>query len=176
MLECIYFFIIGAFAGWLLECAFRFIAGHLDKSPGILNTPFCTLYGLGTLVLSTIISRITTNPPILFLLSATVLTLMEYVTYILLRDVYGLKLWDYSNMTFKLDEKVCLEFSLIWGTLGVLYIKYLLPVLKGFFYAAKGPTLIFAIYLLFGIIFVDLIYSNYKLLRSKKMYTVKING
>jgi uncharacterized membrane protein len=78
-------------------------------------------------------------------------------------------------MTFKLDEKVCLEFSLIWGTLGMLYIKYLLPVLKGFFYAAKGPTLIFAIYLLFGIIFVDLIYSNYKLL-NKKRYVKVVNN
>ena len=78
-------------------------------------------------------------------------------------------------MTFKLDEKVCLEFSLIWGTLGVLSIKYLLPVLKGFFYAAKGPTLIFAIYLLFGIIFVDLIYSNYRLL-SKKRYVKVTNN
>ncbi|MBR6689433.1 MAG: putative ABC transporter permease [Clostridia bacterium] len=176
MLECIYFFIIGSFAGWLLECLFRFMAGHLDKSPGILNTPFCILYGFGTVALSLIISRITTNAPILFLLSAAILTLMEYVTYILLRDIYGLKLWDYSNMTFKLDEKVCLEFSLIWGTLGVLYIKYLLPILTRFFYLAKGPTLIFAIYILFGIIFVDFVYSNYKLLRSKKMYTVKING
>ena len=175
MLECIYFFIIGAFAGWLLECAFRFIAGHLDKSPGILNTPFCTLYGLGTLVLSMVISKITTNTAIIFLLSSTVLTLMEYVTYILLRDVYGLKLWDYSNMTFKLDEKVCLEFSLIWGMLGTLYIKYLLPILKTFFYAAKGPTLIFAIYLLFGIIFVDLIYSNYKLLNKKRYVRVTNN-
>ncbi len=169
MLECIYFFIIGAFAGWLLECAFRYVAGHLDKSPGILNTPFCILYGLGTLVLSNVISRITTNPAILFLLSASVLTLMEYITYILLRDIYGLKLWDYSDMTFKLDEKVCLEFSLIWGTLGVLYIKYLLPMFRNFFYAAKGPTLIFAIYLIFGIIFVDFVYSNFRLIESKKV-------
>ena len=46
MLECIYFFIIGAFAGWILECAYKYAVGHLTRSPGMLNTPFCILYAI----------------------------------------------------------------------------------------------------------------------------------
>ena len=159
MLECIYFFIIGAFAGWILECVFKFMAGHLNKSPGILNTPFCILYGFGTVVLSVIISKLTTNATLLFILTMVILTAMEYITYILLKDLYNIELWDYSDMKFNIDEKVCLEFSLIWGTLGVLYIKFILPILTNFFYMAQGGMLALLVYLIFGIILVDFIYS-----------------
>lgn len=169
MLECIYFFIIGSFAGWLLECLFRSFSGHLDKSPGILNTPFCILYGLGTVVLSLVINRITDNFILLFILSMIVLTIMEYVTFVLLKKIYGLKLWDYSDMKFNIDEKVCLEFSLIWGTLGVLYIKFILPILTNFFYMAQGGMLVLLVYLIFGIILVDFIYSTLKLVKNKRV-------
>lgn len=167
MLECIYFFIIGAFAGWLLECLFRSFSGHLDKSPGILNTPFCILYGLGTVVLSLIINRITDNFILLFALSMIVLTVMEYITFVLLKRIYGVQLWDYSDMKFNIDEKVCLEFSLIWGILGTLYIKFILPILTNFFYMSQGGILAALVYLIFGIIFVDFIYSSMKLRRQK---------
>ena len=61
LLECIYFFIIGAFVGWMLECIFKFFAKDFKRSPGILNTPFCILYGLGTVALSMVINRVTNN-------------------------------------------------------------------------------------------------------------------
>ena len=167
MLECIYFFIIGAFVGWTLECVFKAVSGHTNRTPGILNTPFCILYGLGTVVLSVIINRLTTNFILLFILSMLTLTVMEYVTFVLLKDIYGITLWDYSDMTFRINEKVCLEFSLIWGLLGAVYIKYILPVLSKFFYLAEGAALSTAIYLLFGIIFADFVYSSYTLIRIK---------
>lgn len=169
MLKSIYFFLIGAFVGWLLECVFKYVTKNFDRTPGILNTPFCILYGLGTVVLSLIINRVTDNIWLLFLLCLVVLTAMEYVTFILLKKIYGIKLWDYRDMTFNVDEKVCLEFSLIWGVLGALYIKYLLPILSAFFVNAQSFALTFAIHLLFAIIVGDFIYSSYVLIKQKRM-------
>lgn len=168
MLECIYFFVIGAFAGWLLECVFKFVSKSYDRAPGILNTPFCILYGLGTLTLSMVISEITNNFWLLFILSMLILTIMEYVTFILLKKIYNVKLWDYTNMKFNIEEKVCLEFSLIWGVLGALYIKYLLPLFKVFFVASQSLALTLGLYILLGIILVDFIYSSYILIKTKK--------
>ncbi len=168
MLESIYFFIIGAFVGWVLECVFKYATKNFRRQPGILNTPFCILYGLGTVVLSLIINRVTNNIWLLFVLSMVVLTVMEYVTFILLKTIYGIKLWDYRNMTFNINEKVCLEFSIIWGVLGALYIKFILPILRTFFITAQSFALTFAIYLLFAIIIGDFIYSSYTLIKEKK--------
>lgn len=168
MLECIYFFVIGAFVGWMLECVFKFFSGNFNKTPGILNTPFCILYGLGTVALSLIIYRVTNKFWLLFLLSMLVLTVMEYITFILLKKIYGIKLWDYTDMTFNINEKVCLEFALVWGILGALYIKYLLPILKDFFVRAQGTALSFGLILLLAIIITDFIYSSYMLIKKKK--------
>jgi len=168
MLECIYFFIIGAFVGWMLECVFKFFSKNFAKTPGILNTPFCILYGLGTVVLSMIINRITNNIWLLFLLSMIVLTIMEYVTFILLKKIYNVQLWDYNDMTFSINEKVCLEFAVIWGVLGALYIKYLLPILTNFFFEAQGVALTFSLELLLAIVIADFIYSSYVLINKKR--------
>lgn len=168
MLECIYFFIIGAFAGWMLECVFKFFSKNFALTPGILNTPFCILYGLGTVVLSLVINRITNNIWLLFLLSMIVLTTMEYVTFILLKKIYNVQLWDYKDMKFSINEKVCLEFAIIWGVLGALYIKYLLPIFTNFFVRAQGVALSFALQLLLAIIIADFIYSSYVLIKEKR--------
>ena len=168
MLECIYFFIIGAFAGWMLECVFKFASKNFRKTPGILNTPFCILYGLGTLALSVIINRVTDNIWLLFILSMVVLTVMEYVTFILLKRIYNVQLWDYTDMTFSINEKVCLEFAIVWGVLGALYIKYLLPILTSFYINAQGLALTVSLYLLLSIILVDFIYSSYILIKERK--------
>lgn len=168
MLECIYFFLIGAFVGWMLECTFKFFSKNFARTPGILNTPFCILYGLGTVVLSLVINRITDNIWLLFILSMIILTVMEYITFVLLKKIYGVQLWDYNSMTFSLNEKVCIEFSLIWGTLGALYIKYVLPLLTKFYIIANGAALSFALQLLLAIIIADFIYSSFVLIETRR--------
>ena len=176
MLECIYFFIIGAFVGWLLECVFKFITKNFERTPGILNTPFCILYGLGTVVLSMIINRITNNIWLLCGISMIVLTIMEYITFVLLRKLYNVQLWDYNDMTFSINEKVCLEFAMVWGLLGAIYIKYVLPVLKMFFANARSYALYVTVYLILGIIIVDFIYSSYMLLKTKRQREMNKQG
>lgn len=163
MFYCIYFFIIGAFLGWILECLFKAMSKKFNRAPGILYGPFCILYGVGTVILATIIPEITANVFLQFLLSAIILTFCEYVTYVLLQKMYGLVLWNYSDMRLAINEKVCVEFACIWGVLSVLFIQYLLPVLRGVYFAIAGviPNLI--ILTLFVFISLDLLYTNYSL-------------
>ena len=92
---------------------------------------------------------------------------MEYVTFILLKKLYGIKLWDYTDMKFNINEKVCLEFAIAWGALGAIYIKYILPVLANVFNRVDRITLIVSMVFLSIIILTDFIYSSY-ILMSKK--------
>lgn len=166
MFYCIYFFVIGAFAGWILECVFKAISKKFNRAPGILYGPFCILYGVGTVLLATIIPELTVNVFLRFLLSAVILTFCEYVTYVILKKMYGLALWDYSDMRLKISEKVCVEFACIWGVLGVLFIEYLLPVLRGVYFAISGVVWNLIILALFMFISLDLLYTNDKLIRE----------
>lgn len=167
MFYCIYFFIIGAFVGWLLECVFKALARHFERAPGILYSPFCILYGIGTVLLATVIPSLTQNIFLLFILSAVILTICEYITYVLLDKMYNVHLWDYSDMKFALNEKVCVEFAAIWGILGVLFIKYLLPVLSTAFLRMNGILFYLAIFAIFTFIALDLLYTNEKLVYKR---------
>ena len=173
MLECIYFFVIGAFLGWLLECVFKFVTRNFARAPGILNTPFCILYGFGTLTLSMVINRLTNRFWVTFVLSFLILTTMEYITYILLAKVYYIRLWDYSDMKFKFNEKVCFEFSLIWGLLGALYIKYLLPFLTNIYNIVKGKTLATSLYFLLAVIIMDFVISSYIIITKNREHLIE---
>lgn len=164
MFYCIYFFVIGAFLGWILECVFKSLSGKTNNAPGILNGPFCILYGVGTVLLSTIIPTITDNTVSLFFISAIVLTICEYITYELLNKMYGIALWDYSDMALKINEKVCIEFSAIWGVLGTFYIKFMLPFLKGVFWGINGMWSNLILFAFLCAISLDLLYTNEKLI------------
>ena len=76
-------------------------------------------------------------------------------------------------MKFSINEKVCIEFALIWGALGALYIKYLLPLLTDFFVAAQGIALTFALELLLAIIIADFIYSSFVLISKKRELAIE---
>ena len=41
--------------------------------------------------------------------------------------VLGSRSWDYSNMPFNLNGRICLLYSIFWGILGVLWIKNIYP-------------------------------------------------
>ena len=41
--------------------------------------------------------------------------------------MYNVKWWDYSNIPFNINGRVCLFFSVIWGLLAVYYISYFHP-------------------------------------------------
>jgi len=163
---CIYFFIIGAFVGWLLECVFKAAARHFERAPGILYSPFCILYGVGTVLLATVIPSLTSNIFLQFLLSAVILTICEYITYVLLDKMYGVHLWDYSDMKLAINEKVCLEFATIWGALGVLFIQYLLPIFSTTFLRLNGVVLYLTLFTMFVLIALDLLYTNDKLIHQ----------
>ena len=168
MFHSIYFFVIGGFLGWMLECTFKYLTGNFERTPGILNTPFCILYGLGTMVLSLVITKITSNFFLLFTLSFLTLTAMEYITFILLQKIYNVEFWDYSDMKFNINGKVCLLFSIIWGLLGAGYIKFIYPVLNNIYNIVDTKILTISLILLISIIITDFVYSSYELLKNKK--------
>lgn len=168
MFYCIYFFIIGAFMGWILECVFKAITKNFSKTPGILYGPFCILYGIGTVILSTLIPMVTSNLLLQFLLSAIILTFCEYVTYILLQKMYGIALWDYSDMKLSINEKICVEFAAIWGVLGVMYINLMLPFLKWVFLSIGGAIPNLIILCIFSFISLDLLYTNDRLVHRER--------
>ena len=77
-----------------------------------------------------------------------VLTSSEFVGGILLKGLFDIELWNYSNKMFNFGKYICLEMALVWGGLGVLFVYYIRPfgdkIVKKWSYRI---TLLFGVFL-----------------------------
>lgn len=42
------------------------------------------------------------------------ITILEYISGLLLNAIFDLNLWDYSNSKFNIDGQICIQYSLLW--------------------------------------------------------------
>lgn len=160
-----YFFIVGAVLGWILEIVFKTLTKNENVSAGILNGPFCILYGIGIMFISVFLSKIQ-NKFILFISIVFFMSFFEYITDIFLYKIYNIRLWDYSNIKFNIKGRVCIIFSIAWGLLGMIYVKYILKYLYTIYYKIDEINLIISMLIIY--ILVDFFISSIKLLKNKR--------
>ena len=122
-------FFIGCFAGVVVEVLWCIITrGHYESRVGLIYGPFNPVYGLGAWALSAALYRYRNRNPIFSFVGGFLIgSVIEYVCSWAQETVFGSTSWDYSNMPFNLNGRICLAYSLFWGVLGVLWIKELYP-------------------------------------------------
>lgn len=123
------YFVIYSFLGWVLESVVRTICEKKIINTGFLIGPFCPIYGFGAIIMVLFLDNFKNNIIILFLISFIVLSIWEYIVGVLLEKLFKTKYWDYSNHKFNYKGRICLTNSLAWGVLGVLFIKYIHPLI-----------------------------------------------
>ena len=64
---------------------------------------------------------------VLFILTMFTCSLLEYITSFLMEKIFKLRWWDYSQMRFNINGRICLETMTPFSILGVLAIKYATP-------------------------------------------------
>ncbi len=120
-------FYVYGFLGWLLEVIFHLFKSHKFINRGFLKGPICPIYGVGMVALVWFLSPFIDNVVILFVLAVILTSLLEYMTGYLLEVIFQNKWWDYSQMPLNVKGYICLPFSLIWGVLGVILVKFVNP-------------------------------------------------
>lgn len=120
--------------GFILEsCVYKIQKSH--HFSGICYGPITYVYGFGVLALNLLdhyfFKRFHGNRVlkffIIFIFSTLVLSLIEGIGGNILYLVFHTRLWDYSKKPYHLGRYVCLELSLIWGTLGCIYLYLIKP-------------------------------------------------
>lgn len=126
--DLLYFFTIYSFGGWLCEIAYAYKNQKKFVNRGFLNGPFCPIYGFGCLILIVFLNYVKHNLLLLFIGSVFLTSLLEYITAIILEYAFKSTWWDYSDDPFNIKGRICLVFSLIWGALGLIVVKFIHPV------------------------------------------------
>lgn len=113
--QAVWIFLIYAFLGWCAEVAFAAVHKGIFINRGFLNGPVCPIYGVGMLVVATLLWGLRSNLILLFLGSAGLTTVLEYATGWILEKFFHDKWWDYSDKPFNVKGYICLEFTILWG-------------------------------------------------------------
>ena len=90
------FFIYG-FLGWCAEVAFAATQEKRFVNRGFLNGPICPIYGIGVTVVIIALEPYAGNLAVLYVVSALLVTALEWATGLLLEKIFHHKWWDYSD-------------------------------------------------------------------------------
>ena len=101
-----------------------------SKYSGIFYGPMTTVYGVGIVAIillnKYIFKKLKCNIILKiileFILLTITLTLIEYLGGNILNLLFDIDMWNYTKKKFNFGKYICLELSLIWGMLGLLYI------------------------------------------------------
>ena len=153
-LICIY-----SFGGWLGETIVGIIKNKRFTNKGILNGPYCLIYGIAAAAVTVGFSDLNETWIFLFIGCLVLCTVIEWSAATIIAKFSHVRLWDYSKKKFNLDGYICLQYSVLWGILGVTGLKYLNPLLIKLYHIIPGSVLKICLWVVFGIILVDIIGS-----------------
>lgn len=162
LLNYILLFLACAFIGWIWEVLITFFkTGHIVNR-GVLHGPWLPIYDVGGVIMALFLHRFEKRPWLVFLTSAASCGLLEYFTGWYLETFKHLKWWDYSDIIFNLNGRVCLLSIIGFGLCGLTMVYFLKPYLFNLF-SHIPHSLKLAISLIFVFSFIsDATYSSYR--------------
>ena len=112
-------FYIYSFLGWLWETCYVSVRKGKLINRGFINGPLCTIYGCGALAVYLILLPISDNLLLLFVGGVVVATALEYVTAVLMENIFHTSWWDYSDNKFNYTD------SHLSSSSGIQFCKFL---------------------------------------------------
>jgi len=166
----IWLFVIGSFAGYLIETGWYYmIRGHFINRQGLVIGPFSPIYGVAVVGVTFLFYRIRhiNAMHIVFIVGLSG-GIFEYICSILQERVLGTKSWDYSNLPFNFEGRTSIKFMLIWGILGMIFIRNTYPFISK--HIEKIPDRIGKVFVILVVVFMifDCSLSLGALLRQKE--------
>ena len=132
-----------SFLGWLMETLVVSIPVGYYCDRGFLTMPFCTIYGFALLGIYYLfgtpdeggrlfgkIRSLWLRYPFYYLGAALLTTSLELGTGLLFEALFHVELWTYAHRPWNFMGYVSLDYSLMWGAVITLIMKFVFPPLK----------------------------------------------
>ena len=147
-----FLFIIYSSLGWIMECIYEFVKTKKFVNRVFLIGPYCPIYGAGCLLIIILLEKYVNEPIILFIVACVICSVLEYFTSLIMEIIFKNRWWDYSNMKFNINGRVCLETTIPFGLAG-LGVVYLLHPSVMFIVSKIPPTLLTLLSFILAIVF-----------------------
>ena len=122
-------FMIGNVAGFLMETFWAFfVQRRVELRVGLVWGPFIPVYGFGAVIMTLLLYRFYKKRDLVtFAAAAVVGAAFEYFCSLFQELAFGTVSWEYSGTTANIGGRTNLMYALIWGVLGLLWVKDLYP-------------------------------------------------
>ena len=122
------YFIIYSVIGFIIETIFGLLTkGVVESRKSFLYGPFCGIYGLGAVVMIVGLQKFKKNNYTLFIGGFIIGSIVEYVISLIGELIFNIKWWDYSNMPFNINGRICFWYSIFWGLLAIYLMSHVNP-------------------------------------------------
>lgn len=165
------YFIIYSVIGFIIETLFGLLTkGVVESRKSFLYGPFCGIYGLGAVIMIVGLQKFKKNNYTLFIGGFIIGSIVEYVISLIGELIFNIKWWDYSNMPFNINGRICFWYSIFWGLLAIYLMSHVNPKVDKFIEKIpknilKNTTIALTIFL-----FLDCLITCFAL----KMFFVKL--
>lgn len=158
--ELAWLFFAYSFLGWVLETAVGTVNRKRFVNRGFVTGPICMVYGIAAVGMSLFLWELSDNIPALFLGCAVIATTTEWFAGKTLERMNRKKWWDYSHKKWNFDGYICLSYSILWGILGVLAMKFVNPMLVSVYHVLPQMLGEILLWMLMGVAVLDVIASG----------------
>ena len=120
--QLLWLFLIYSFVGWILETIFAITKQRKIINRGLINGPFCTVYGFTGVLITVALKDL--SGVWLFLFSAIYASVIEWVAGKIIEKICHERWWNYENNKFNLGGYISLQTSVLWGVLGFIVVTF----------------------------------------------------
>ena len=124
------YFFLYAVIGWCCEVVFCSIPKKKFINRGFLNGPYCPIYGVGAIIIVSILGPYINDPVSVFFVGVVSTSVLEYITSWAMEKLFHAKWWDYSNRKFNINGRVCLRNSLLFGVMALTLMYIVHPFVE----------------------------------------------
>lgn len=129
--EILAYFIIYSIAGYIIETLFALVRyGVLESRQSFLYGPFCSIYGIGAVIMIIFLRYFMKNRLTLFIGGFFIGSITEYLVSLIGELILHVKWWDYSNMPLNINGRICFYYSIFWGLLAIFLMRVIHPHIK----------------------------------------------
>ncbi|WP_099224553.1 putative ABC transporter permease [Listeria costaricensis] len=125
-------FFIYAVMGWLWETVYCSLKARKYVYRGFLFGPYCPIYGFGVVMVLYLMDPLKEHIIWLFLLSAVLVSILEYLTSYFLEKFFHATWWDYHDVPLNIGGRIAVPVSLFWGFGCTLIVKVINPEVEEF--------------------------------------------
>lgn len=160
IINYVFMFFFFSAIGWTVECTYRSLGERRIINSGFLHGPMCPIYGVGCMVIDTLLVPIAApigkRLLIVLLLGMVLSDIVEYATSFLMEKLFNTRWWDYSNNFLNLHGRICFKHTLYWAIFTFFYVYIIAPLYDYMLTFIPQNVRTIAVFIILVIFLVDL--------------------